>query len=431
MRTTGWAVGGTLGAVLLAAPVHALDPSQVFEKVSPSVWVVHSFEGKDRSSSLGSAVVIDSGRLVTNCHVIEKAKVVMLRRQNVMYEAKLEHADPARDLCLLKVANFTAPAVAQRSVKDLKVGERVYAIGNPQGLEVTLSEGLVSGLRPWSENADPGANTVVQTSAPISPGSSGGGLFDAEGRLIGITTFHFRNAQNLNVALPTDWIAMVPERAQAALAKRESGTANLSARPVNAAPGLPTPGTSWAYSFVERIFSRRPVEVTVRVVDVDDTIVEEAVTAPGARSVRRIVDAREPRFLEFPLSSSIAAIELAPYIVAINEGKTLDEARQPDGYPQGGSGLPGWSIAYTVAGWEQVAVPAGKFRALRVNVAGRRSAPIGGRTSFAGRFEMSVWYAPDVKRIVRQEQKVWTSDGISPTLYADEVLELTSYRPPS
>ena len=429
MRATGWAVGGTLGAVLLAAPAHALDPTQVFEKVSPSVWVVHSFEGKDRSSSLGSAVVIDTGRLVTNCHVIDKAKVVLVRRQNVMYEAKLEHADPARDLCLLKVANFTAPAVAQRSVKDLKVGERVYAIGNPQGLELTLSEGLVSGLR--SRSDDPSSDTLVQTSAPISPGSSGGGLFDDEGRLVGITTFEFLGAQNLNVALPTDWIAMVPERAQAALAKRESGTANLSARAVNAAPGLPAPGTAWAYSFVERIFSRRPVEVTVRVVNVDDTIVEEAVTAPGARSVRRIVDAREPRFLEFPLSSSVAAIELAPYLVAINEGKTLDEARAPDGYPLGGAGLPGWNVSYTKAGWEQVKVPAGKFRAMRVNVAGLRSAPIGGRTTFAGRFEMTVWYAPDVKRIVRQEQKIWTSDGVSPTLYADEVLELTSYRPPS
>jgi S1-C subfamily serine protease len=76
----------------------------------------------------------------------------------------------------------------------------VYAIGTPQGLERTLSQGLVSAMRETSEG------TVIQTSAPISPGSSGGGLFDTQGQLVGITTFQTKTGQNLNFAIPVDWL---------------------------------------------------------------------------------------------------------------------------------------------------------------------------------------------------------------------------------
>src|SRR5439155_9860037 len=83
-----------------------------------------------------------------------------------------------------------------RAFGDLAVGEHVFAIGAPRGLERTLSEGLLSGLR-----HQPGRN-LVQTSAAISPGSSGGGLFDERGNLIGITTMQLIGvAQNLNFAV--------------------------------------------------------------------------------------------------------------------------------------------------------------------------------------------------------------------------------------
>ncbi|TAN74284.1 MAG: serine protease, partial [Magnetospirillum sp.] len=81
---------------------------------------------------------------------------------------------------------------------DLKVGETVYSIGAPKGLEATLGQGLVSGLRTIK------GLRYVQTSAPISAGSSGGGLFDAAGNLVGITTFHLRDAEGLNFAISVD-----------------------------------------------------------------------------------------------------------------------------------------------------------------------------------------------------------------------------------
>ena len=196
---------------LSSGPALALDPSQVFDKVSPSVWVVKTWDAGQRPVGLGSAVVVAHGKLVTNCHVLVKAKYVHVRRKNMSYDASLEAADVQRDLCLLKVENFDAPPVAIRPRAELKVGERVFAIGNPGGLEATLSDGLISGLRPMTgQLVKQGVDEVIQTTAPISPGSSGGGLFDAQGRLVGITTLYSRFAQNLNIALPADWIAEIP-----------------------------------------------------------------------------------------------------------------------------------------------------------------------------------------------------------------------------
>jgi tetratricopeptide (TPR) repeat protein len=88
----------------------------------------------------------------------------------------------------------------------LKVGARVYAIGAPKGLELTLSEGIISSLR----EVDGGQ--YLQISAPISPGSSGGVMFDEEGQLIGLPTFYVAEGQQLNFAVPVEWITELPER---------------------------------------------------------------------------------------------------------------------------------------------------------------------------------------------------------------------------
>src|SRR5262249_49670558 len=101
-----------------------------------------------------------------------------------------------------QAASFTRPLHGIAATDDLQVGQRVYAIGAPQELELTLSDGLISGLR----QTEGGSIQLIQTSAPISPGSSGGGLFDQDGRLVGITTFFVEEGQNLNFALPAAWV---------------------------------------------------------------------------------------------------------------------------------------------------------------------------------------------------------------------------------
>jgi S1-C subfamily serine protease len=97
----------------------------------------------------------------------------------------------------------------------LQVGERVFAIGAPEGLDLTLSEGIISRLEVWKPEGVPDAESMVeqiQTTAAISPGSSGGGLFDQAGRLIGITTSSIRGAQNLNFAIPVSDVQSLVDR---------------------------------------------------------------------------------------------------------------------------------------------------------------------------------------------------------------------------
>jgi hypothetical protein len=125
---------------------------------------------------------------------------------NAVRSADVQVSDEELDLCRLTVSGLDAPALTIGSVKQLRTGQRVYAIGAPQGLDLTISEGIVSSLREV-----PGG-TVIQTTAPISAGSSGGGLFDLTGRLVGIMTFQHRFGQNLNFALPADWIADMQTR---------------------------------------------------------------------------------------------------------------------------------------------------------------------------------------------------------------------------
>jgi tetratricopeptide (TPR) repeat protein len=195
--------------VLLSSLAAANTPEQIFVQVSPSVVVVDIFDAKGKSIGLGSGAVIGAGQVITNCHVAQKGNSLQVRQSGKSFKATLQYADPDRDLCQLSVPDLQAPPVTLGTAKKLRVGQRVYAIGAPQGLELTLSEGLISSLRPYE------GSQYIQTSAAISHGSSGGGLFDDQGRLVGITTFQFIEGQNLNFALPVDWIAELSKRAQA------------------------------------------------------------------------------------------------------------------------------------------------------------------------------------------------------------------------
>lgn len=208
-----------LPALLLMAlaplPSQALTPAEVFAKVSPSVWHVRTYDRDGLRYRQGSAVVVDRHTVVTNCHVLVYASRIMLSQGKTRVPATLRLWDTERDVCELKATQIDSPAVTLADVKKLAVGQPVYAIGSPLGLENTLSNGLLSSLR----KSDDGALKLIQTSAPISPGSSGGGLFDDQGRLVGLTTLTYgdKTAQNLNFAVPSTFWLELPERHAAAL----------------------------------------------------------------------------------------------------------------------------------------------------------------------------------------------------------------------
>jgi hypothetical protein len=110
-------------------------------------------------------------------------------------------ADASRDLVLLQVKGLTAPSLPIGESKNVAIGEEAFVIGNPQGLEGTISQGIVSGLRKVSNME------IIQITAPISPGSSGGPVLDRTGQVIGVAVATFKGGQNLNFAIPSDYLA--------------------------------------------------------------------------------------------------------------------------------------------------------------------------------------------------------------------------------
>ena len=202
--------------LLLAASAGAETASQVFKQVSPSVVVVLTYNAAGKATELGSGVKLPDGSVATNCHVLKDGTTYRVRYRGKVYPASLDKADWNHDVCSLSVPGLPAPPVVLGSTKTLQVGARVYAIGTPEGLRHTLSEGIVSSLRPV------GGGSYIQTTAAISPGSSGGGLFDDRGRLLGLTSFFMSKGQQLNFALPVEWIEALPQHTTARIASGSS-----------------------------------------------------------------------------------------------------------------------------------------------------------------------------------------------------------------
>jgi len=215
-----------LAAVAISTPVAAATAEAVFERAAPSIVVVERLDAAGKRNGFASGVVIGAGRVVTACHAVAHTAAVQVRHEEVRFPAVLEYADAERDLCQLVVDKLTAPAVKIASVQGLKVGQRVYAIGTPKGLELTLSEGLISSLRPRARSF------VIQTSAAMSRGSSGGGLFDEEARLVGIAAFQFAKGQNLNFAVPASWAKDIATRSRDGWA--QAGLKETAERPLGA-----------------------------------------------------------------------------------------------------------------------------------------------------------------------------------------------------
>lgn len=196
-----------------AAPPESDDTAEtVFRAVSPSVVVVRTSAGQ--VTGLGSGVVVGPGMVATNQHVVRGFSQVAVEQGGRRYAAQVVYEDPEYDLVALHVPGLSAPPVKMASFESLRSGQRVYAVGAPRGLELSISQGLVSGIRPS------GRFPSIQTDAPISPGSSGGGLFDTAGRLVGITTSTYTGGQQINFALVADLIPLLPDRSAPVASKQ-------------------------------------------------------------------------------------------------------------------------------------------------------------------------------------------------------------------
>jgi len=199
---------------------------EIFNQASPSVVyistskAVRSFWNRDirqvpRGS--GSGFIWDEfGHIVTNYHVIEGASEANIRlNDGRTYPARLVGVSPNHDLAVLKIeVKFDLPpAVPVGASDDLLVGQSVFAIGNPFGLDYTLTSGIVSALnRSLSADSDLIINNLIQTDAAINPGNSGGPLLDSAGRLIGINTAIYSPSGasvGIGFAVPVDTVNRV------------------------------------------------------------------------------------------------------------------------------------------------------------------------------------------------------------------------------
>jgi hypothetical protein len=237
-----------LAAVLVAmhgsAAAQSLAPEQIAALGRPAVVLIKTFDASGGNLGSGSGFFVRTdGTFVTNLHVIEGAARLSITLHsgevydNVFYLA----SDPRRDLAALRVPLDDSPTLTL-SADPVVVGERVYVLGNPLGLQGTFSDGLVSALR-MVDGVE-----LIQMSAPISPGSSGGPILNARGVVVGIATSSLIEGQLLNLAVPARSarsmlaIAEPPRRFASGVAPAVTGPLRQDRRPApSRAPGSPSP----------------------------------------------------------------------------------------------------------------------------------------------------------------------------------------------
>lgn len=187
--------------MLITGTVWAKSPSQIYKDVHPSVFSIYSVDKTTQKRlSFGSAVAVSNSILATNCHILMVGDEAFIEIKGEPHPIQLAYKNLKYDLCLFKVSGLHLKPVTLRPAADVTIGERVYAIGNPIGLNKSLSQGIISNKHSVRQYP------LLQTDASISRGSSGGGLFDDQGRLIGITTLMARNGNDISLAIPSETI---------------------------------------------------------------------------------------------------------------------------------------------------------------------------------------------------------------------------------
>ena len=150
--------------------------------------------------ALGSGVAVASDKVVTNCHVTHDARAIHVLRGGLRFAASAQASDIEHDICLLDVPGLDAAAVPLGSGATLSVGQPLSALGYTGGLGLQNSPGEVLALHRFE------GGHVIQTSSFFTSGASGGGLFDADGRLVGILTFRLRGGVGHYFSGPVEWV---------------------------------------------------------------------------------------------------------------------------------------------------------------------------------------------------------------------------------
>ena len=209
--------GGDARLTPLETHGDVLTAQAVYEKVNPSVVAVVAYSGHQAASGTG-VILSDDGYIVTNYHVVEGGSTCyVLLYSGLRYEAKLVGYDEESDLAVLKIEEEGLPAAEFGSSDRLTVGDTVYAIGNPLGLELrgTFTDGMVSAIN-RDVDVDGTTMTLIQTNAALNSGNSGGPLINAYGQVVGINTIKMvasydgdAAVEGLGFAIPSSTVAHI------------------------------------------------------------------------------------------------------------------------------------------------------------------------------------------------------------------------------
>ena len=184
-------------------PANAQTPQQIAKKAFGSTVLLVMEDANGQPLSIGSGFFVRNGQIATNLHVVEGAArgYAKLVGQKTKYDIEgITAIDPQRDLVILKVSAFGLQVLSLGDSDTVQVGESVYAVGNPKGLEGTFSQGIISSIR------EVGTDKLLQITAPISPGSSGGPVLNGVSDVIGVSVATFHGGQNLNFAIPSNYL---------------------------------------------------------------------------------------------------------------------------------------------------------------------------------------------------------------------------------
>src|SRR6516225_9560015 len=206
-----------------AASVFANPAAEIAKKAFASTVLVVIEDAHGQPVLLGSGFVLREHAIVTNMHVVEGASQGYAKRIDEETKHQIEgilQADNGHDLAVLAVPSLFAPALPIGDSTKLAVGDTVYAVGNPRGLEGTFSAGIVSSIRTID------SQKILQITAPISPGSSGGAVLNERGEVVGVAVATLQDGQNLNFAIPASYLS----------------TMKLAAKPVPFASASKKPG---------------------------------------------------------------------------------------------------------------------------------------------------------------------------------------------
>ncbi len=204
-------------------PAVSKTPAEILEENRDSIAVIVA--AGDTSLKLGTGFFVrPSGLLLTNFHVVEGAELVgvkLPRAGRIFWAKKARGFDLGNDLVVLEVETPAAKPIVMGDSEEVHVAEKIVVVGNPQGLEETVSDGLISGIREMD------GRKLFQISAPISEGSSGGPVFDERGNVIAVVVASIKSGQNLNFAIPINYakplINSPSERLISSLPKRPQG----------------------------------------------------------------------------------------------------------------------------------------------------------------------------------------------------------------